>query len=153
MNGQPADWEWTSCHLDLCEEGWLELGTPGQSTERAYGIVQTRCDDCEALSGGMNTNFDHTRHCHLGLTSVPAEGPALTKDEVLRVQDQLWSQHETRIRAERSAEMSSRVLTHDGYQMPFEYRHVGDEPFGHRSLYISMHGWGWHARFDQRPAV
>lgn len=70
MNGNPGNTQWTACHLDLCEEGGLEIASPGQAGQKAYGIVHTNRSDCENLKGGMNPNFDLTRDCHLGLVDA-----------------------------------------------------------------------------------
>ena len=45
MNGNPADNQWTSCHLDICEEGAFEFDSPGLDEQRAYGIVSTNRAD------------------------------------------------------------------------------------------------------------
>jgi len=77
INGNPADSQWTECHLDICEEGGLEITSPGHEEQKGYGIVHTSRTDCEALQGGMNPDFDSTKKCHLGLVAASAE-PTVT---------------------------------------------------------------------------
>jgi hypothetical protein len=70
MNGNPADQTWTSCHLDICRDGEFVFDHAQVKAQVAYGFVNTPYDGCAYLGGGMNPNFDVTKDCFLGITTV-----------------------------------------------------------------------------------
>eukprot|EP00567_Pseudictyota_dubia_P002876 CAMPEP_0197449326 /NCGR_PEP_ID=MMETSP1175-20131217/21017_1 /TAXON_ID=1003142 /ORGANISM="Triceratium dubium, Strain CCMP147" /LENGTH=384 /DNA_ID=CAMNT_0042981421 /DNA_START=180 /DNA_END=1334 /DNA_ORIENTATION=+ len=76
------------------------------------------------------------------LSDQPFSSKPLTKDEVLVVQELLWSAHKDRIRLERSEEMQEKVIKIGTLKMPFWYTTYGETPKSGRSLWISLHGGG-----------
>jgi len=68
MAGNPADGQWTGCHLDWCVDGLYKAARPGSCTDRVgYGIIHTTVRDCRAMGGAMNGNAADGlwTECHL----------------------------------------------------------------------------------------
>lgn len=66
----------------------------------------------------------------------------LTKTDAENAFNILWGKQRAFLAEERAAEMESKLIRHEGKEMRFEYRILGDKPVGGRSLFLSMHGGG-----------
>ncbi|MDZ4829007.1 MAG: alpha/beta hydrolase [Phycisphaerae bacterium] len=76
------------------------------------------------------------------VAAQPFAAVAISKKDADEAREILWAAHTKQIRVERSKEIESRVLVHDGARMPFWFTTFGEKPPTGRSLYISMHGGG-----------
>ena len=72
-----------------------------------------------------------------------AADPPLSRQDAEAASKRLWDECANRLRQERAAEMTARVLRDGQLQMPFHYQVFGERPKDRgRSLIISMHGGG-----------
>ncbi len=76
-----------------------------------------------------------------GLVSVDA-APGLTRAEAEKAVRSQWEDRRAELQAERSAEMTNKVIVLEGQLMRWEERVFGEAPTNGRSLWISMHGGG-----------
>lgn len=66
----------------------------------------------------------------------------LTSADAAAARTALAEDRLNQVRAERAAEMQSKLLQIDDHKMPFYFRHFGKKPKDGWSLYISLHGGG-----------
>jgi hypothetical protein len=80
MNGNPADHDWSDCHLEWCTvspgSGYsiANAGSGCPSARAGYGILQLPARDCRRMGGAMNGNphDDAWTACHLTFCSETA---------------------------------------------------------------------------------
>lgn len=77
-----------------------------------------------------------------GLTTAPFASVALTKEDAITARDLIWKSYSSRLRAQRTKELASGVIEHNGATMPIWFKAYGDKPKAGHALFISMHGGG-----------